>query len=55
MCLKAQKICQVRVRKRVYIGRFQPSVTILFQYQKHPNQILCSDFEYFFANIEVKN
>lgn len=54
MCLKAQKICQVRVRKRVYIGRFQPSVTILFQYQKHPNQILCSDFEYFLQILKLK-
>lgn len=54
MCLKAQKICQVRVRKRVYTGRFQPSVTILFQYQKHPNKILCSDFEYFLQILKLK-
>ena len=54
MCLKAQKICQVRVRKRVYTGRFQPSVTILFQHQKHLNQILCSDFEYFLQILKLK-
>ena len=54
MCLKAQKICQVRVRKRVYIGRFQPSVTILFQCQKHPNQILCPDFECFLQILTEK-
>ena len=41
-------------KKKSIHRAISPPITILLQHQKHPNQILCSYFEYFLQILKLK-